>query len=63
MGQNEAEQPKRRLVARKAPDSHEGALSQENLSGKDLDERSGENWAPAGALSGHEGDEQLGEIR
>ena len=37
--------------------------SQENLSDKDLDEQSGENWAPAGAQSGHEGDEQLGENR
>ena len=25
MGQNDAEQPKRRLVAKKAPDSHAGA--------------------------------------
>ena len=37
--------------------------SQENLSGKDLDEQSGENWAPAGAQSSHEGDEQSGENR
>ena len=36
---------------------------QENLSGKDLDERSGEKWTPARAQSGHEGDEQSGENR
>ena len=32
--------------------------SQENLSGKDLNEQSGENWVPERAQSGHEGDEQ-----
>ena len=35
--------------------------SQENLSGKDLTEKSRENWVPARAQSGHEGDEQSGE--
>ena len=32
--------------------------SQENLSGKNLDEQSGENWVPARAQTVHEGDEQ-----
>ena len=32
--------------------------SQENLSGKDLDEQSGENWPLTRAQSGHEGEEQ-----
>ena len=35
--------------------------SQESLSGKDLIEQSEENWVPARAQSGHEGDEQSGE--
>ena len=32
--------------------------SQENISGKDLTEQSGENWVPARAQSGHESEEQ-----
>ena len=32
---------------------------QENLSGNDLDEQSGENWVQARAQSGDEGDEQF----
>ena len=32
--------------------------SQENFSGKDLEEQSGENWVTATAQIGHEGDEQ-----
>ena len=32
--------------------------SQENLSGKDLNEKSGENCVPQRAQSEHEGDEQ-----
>ena len=32
--------------------------SQENLSGKDLDEQSGDSWVPVMAQSGHEGDKQ-----
>ena len=32
--------------------------SQENLSGKDLNEQSGQNWVPPRAQTGHAGDEQ-----
>ena len=32
-------------------------FSQENLSGKDLDEESEENWSSTKAKSGHEGEE------
>ena len=45
MGQNGAEQPKGRLVDKKAPDSHDNShamrvpCSQENLSGKDINEQ------------------------
>ena len=35
--------------------------SQENLSGKDLNEQPGEKWVPARAESGHDGDERSGE--
>ena len=35
--------------------------SQEDLSGKDLNEQSGEKWVPARAQSDHEGDQQSGE--
>ena len=59
MGQRGAEQPKGRLVARKAPGSHEGLpCSQENLNGNDLKEQSGENWVSERAQSEHECDEQ-----
>ena len=34
--------------------------SQENLSGKDLDEQSGDSWVPVMAQSGHEGDKLSG---
>ena len=44
MDQNGAEQQQ----ARKAPDSLKVPHNQENLSGKDLTEQSGENWVPAG---------------
>ena len=63
MGQNDAERPKRRLVARKAPDSHEVAPLRRKPHGKDLEKQSGENWTPARAQSGGEGDEQSGENR
>ena len=35
--------------------------SRENISGRDFDEQSGENWAAARAQNGHEGGEQSGE--
>ena len=60
MRQNGAEQPKGLLVVRKAPDSLKVPRNQENLSGKDLNEQSGENWVPPRAQSGHEGDDQSG---
>ena len=47
MGQNGAEQPTGLSVARKAPDSLKVPRNQENICGKDLTERSGENWTPA----------------
>ena len=48
-------------MARKESNIMRIPCSQENLSGRDVDEHSGENWVPARARSSHEGDEQLGE--
>ena len=50
----------RALSGKESAGQPEVPRDQENLSGKDLNEQSRENWVPAGAQSGHEGDEQSG---